>query len=111
MENFLETIRAALDPAASAEARSAGVSACRAIIAALDPSGEATAPAVAPSDPAPTPQQIPVAAIAAALRGQSPDMLIDLAISKLRSLVPADAQAATTVPKIHIPLVPMRRRP
>jgi len=111
MDNVIETIRAAIAPDATTEARAAGAHACRAVIAALEPSSQSTPPVTAgsPATPADAPQQIPVAAIAAALRGQSPDMLIDLAIAKLRSLVPADAHAATTVPKINIPLVPVRK--
>jgi hypothetical protein len=109
MDNIIETIIAAIASDATPEARAAGVQACRAVVAALDPSGEAAPRVERPATPAAAPQQLPVAAIAAALRGQSPDMLIDLAIAKLRSLVPADAQATAMVPKINIPFVPVRK--
>ena|ERR1700689_574343 len=100
-DNLIDSIRAAVADGATAEARIAGVAACRTILTVLEPSG--TAPSTAPQTPA-----IPVAAIAAALRNTSPDQLLDLAIMKLRSLVPADALPATT-PRLNIPLIPIRK--
>jgi hypothetical protein len=97
-DQMIDSIRAALAEGATPDARATGVAACRAILAELAP--PSTEPA---RDP------IPVAAIANALRGQSPDALLDLAIAKLRSLVPQDAPA-NQHHKLSIPLVPVRKR-
>lgn len=86
MENVIEAIRAAIAPDATAEAKNAGVAACRAIITALDANpGEPLAAPVVPSSP--------VVAMVAALRGVPVDQLLDLAIARLRSALPAGAEA------------------
>jgi hypothetical protein len=88
IDTLIESVRAAVTDGATPEARTEGIAACRSILAALEP-----APAASPTaQPEPAPQ-IPIAAIASALRGANPDQLLDLAIAKLRTLVPADAQA------------------
>jgi hypothetical protein len=84
MENVLEAIRAAVAVDATAEARTAGVAACRAILAALEaqPGEPIVANVVAPSPS-------PIATVVAALRGVPADQLLDLAIAKLRAALPA----------------------
>ncbi|MBV8758682.1 MAG: hypothetical protein JO257_15455 [Deltaproteobacteria bacterium] len=103
MVDLIEAIRVAVAPDATPEARVAGATACRAILTALEatPGEPMTAAPVAP----PT----PVTAIVGALRGVPPDQLLDLAIAKLRSMLPADAKIEPITPLkfIHVP-VPQR---
>jgi hypothetical protein len=101
MTDLLEVIRTAMASDATAEARAAGVHACRTLLAALEPTpGEpATAKLGSPS---------PVAAMAAALRGVPADQLFDVAITKLQSMLPADVVLPPVTPlKFH--MVPMPR--
>lgn len=113
IEDFIESIRAGLAPDATPESRAATAAVCRTILVALDPVA-ATLPE--PTSPAPTtlPSDsqtiVPdVAAIADAIRGVPIDQLLDLAIAKLRTIVPADAE---TSPRrgLSIPLIPVPRR-
>jgi hypothetical protein len=100
MVDFLEAIRAAIAPDATAEARALGARACRAILTAL----EATAgEPLAPQSPVPA---SPVAAAVGSLRGVPPDQLLDLLIAKVRSMLPADTQVAPVQPLkfIHVPI-------
>lgn len=98
MDNVIESIRAAVAPDASPNAKAAGVAACRAILAALEGTqGQAFAPVVPAS---------PVAAVVGALRGVPPEQLLDLAIAKLRAALPADAQVSPVKP-LAIRLVPV----
>ncbi len=106
MENVIDAIRAAVAPGASAEAKAAGVTACNAILAALQamPGETLPAPAAAPRieiGPA-------AAAFAAMVRSAPPEQLLDLAIAKLRSMVPADA-STQPARRINIPLVQIPR--
>ena len=100
--DLIEAIRAAVAPDAPAEARIAGIDACRTILAALGATpGE---PMLATAAPAPS----PIAAIVAGLRSVPPDRLLDLAIAKLRAALPSDAEAPAVSPlKFHI--VPLPR--
>jgi hypothetical protein len=103
MVDFIEAIRVAVAPDATPEARAAGATACRAILTALEamPGEPMTATPVVPPSHA--------HAIVGALRGVPPDQLLDLAIAKLRSMLPADAKVDPVVPLkfIHVP-VPQR---
>ncbi len=99
IEQTLTTIRAALATDATAEARAAGANACRSIVAALEP--------------APAPAAINATAVASALtalRGVPPDQLLDLAIAKLRSALPAGT-AVAPVNAFKMPFVPMAAPP
>ena len=102
MENVIDAIRAAVAPDATTEAKAAGVAACNAILSAL----QAT-----PGEKLGTPPRIEIgpaaAAFAAMVRSAPPEQLLDLAIAKLRSMVPADG--SPSVPKISIPLVRVPR--
>jgi hypothetical protein len=103
MENLIESIRAAVVDGASEDARAAGASACRAILAALEAKpGEPLAPA----GPSST-NSAEIIAMISALRGVPTDQLLDLAIAKLRAMVPAEQQPR--VRGINIPIVPVRR--
>ncbi len=85
METFIETIRAATSADATSEARASGIAACRAIMSALG----VNEPIATPREPGPIAN-----AVAALLRTTPPDQLLDMAIAKLRSLVPDDGKAA-----------------
>jgi hypothetical protein len=94
IEQTLTTIRASLASDATAAARAAGATACRSILAALEP--------------APVPAMINPTAIASALtalRGIPPDQLLDLAIAKLRGALPVGAQIAPAC-GFKMPFVP-----
>src|SRR5262245_20336165 len=106
METLIDAIRAAISDGAPPEARTAGASACRTILAALE--AKAGQPIAAPTPVSQSPATAPpIAAIGAALRGLPADQLLDLAIAKLRAMVPADQQPA--VRGIQIPIVPPRK--
>ena len=101
MNDLIDSIRAALAPGATPEAKGKGMDACRAILAALGASPGEPMSAVVPANP--------VAALVGALRGVPPDQLLDLAIAKLRAALPAGVEAATATPlKFHIVPLPSR---
>ena len=102
MEDLLDLIRTAIAPDASPESRAAGAQACRHFIALLEPQ---PTPAATPPGAAP----LPIAELATAIRTIPLDQLLDLAIVKLRSALPADAQAPT-VPALNFRLVPVQRK-
>ena len=92
MESLIETIRTAVAPDATAETRAAGAHACRTILAALDAKpGEPMAAAVAP-------QPLQIATIVSALRDMPTDQLLDLAIARLRTMLPAGTDVAPVKP-------------
>lgn len=99
MEHLIQTIQGATAPDATDDARAAGASACREILHSLEPE-PATAPAVLNA-----PALTQVAQLATALRGVPIDQLLDLAITKLRSVVPADT--ASLGQAIRFTLVPV----
>jgi hypothetical protein len=93
METIVETIRAALADDATPDARAAGVAACRAILAKLEP----------PSPPAPAAPMPNIAGIVGALRNVPPNQLLDLAIAKLRGSLPAGTDVPPVTPlKFHL---------
>jgi hypothetical protein len=99
MENVIEAIRASLAPDASAEARNAGIQACRAVLTALGAKPGEAFSAPRQVDVGPTAQ-----AIAAVIRATPPEQLLDLVVTKLRGAVP-DAKPVEVTHKINIPLV------
>ena len=97
MDELFDQIRAATSPDATADARAAGASACRALLAAIET--DAGQP-LAPAAPLPSAQ---IGALVAALRGMPPEQILDLAIARLRAALPADAPAPAVQPlKFHI---------
>jgi hypothetical protein len=98
MDNLIESIRAAVADDASAEARAAGVAACRAIISALEAKPGAPIAAAMPMPP--------TAAIGAMLRGMPLDNLLDLAIARLRAALPAGTEPVPVNP-IRFQMVPI----
>lgn len=104
MEALLETIRLATANDATDEVRAAGATACRTILIALDAKpGDPLLPPTAPVVP-----DSPIAAVVAGLRGVPVDQLLDLAIAKLRTLVPADV--TPIAPRMSIPMIQVPRR-
>lgn len=102
MEQLLETIRAATAADASDEAKAAGATACRTLLAALEAkAGEPLAAQVAASNP--------VHAIVGALKHTPPEQLLDLAIARLKAALPAGTEIAP-VPPLRVPLVPIPPR-
>jgi hypothetical protein len=102
MENLIESIRAALTPEASSEARAAGAAACRTILAALE---------AVPGQPMPaativTPDASKIASAVAMLRGVPPEQLLDLAIAKLRAALPAGTDVPAVQP-LKFQIVPI----
>jgi hypothetical protein len=91
MEPTLETLRAALADGATPDQRAAGVTACRAILAALESNPGESMSVTPPSMPAAPPVQPP---LQLALGGLSLDQVLDLAIGKLRSMLPPEKVAA-----------------
>ena len=101
MTDPIEAIRAAIADGATAEARTAGAAACRAILGALEASAGQPMATATPID---TSQ---IASIVGALRGVPAEQLLDLAIAKLRSALPADAAVPPVTPlKFHILPIP-----
>lgn len=105
MDQLLEQIRAATAADATDDAKAAGASACRMLLAALETKqGEPLPP------PVPVPQASPdIGALVAGLKGVPVDQLLDLAIAKLRTMVPT-TDAPAPVHRLAIPLVPVPRR-
>jgi len=93
MDTFIETIRTAVGEGATADQKQAGAVACRAILTALEGhAGHAlTAPVLAPTTP-----RLEV------------DQVLDLVISRLRTMVPVDPAAAPA--RLSFPMVTAPRR-
>lgn len=101
MDNVIDAIRAAVAADASAESKAAGVTACRAILAALETTPGQTFASTVPASP--------VAAMVGALRGVPPDQLLDLAIAKLRSALPAGTVVPAVQP-LKLQIVPITKK-
>jgi hypothetical protein len=89
-DDILESIRAALAPDASAEARTRGADTCRAILGVLEPAAK-------PS-PAATSMPPDFASLVGAVRHLAPEQLLDLAIARLRTALPTDTPIAPIAP-------------
>jgi hypothetical protein len=85
MDTLIETIRFAVTDSATAQQKQAGAAACRTILTALE--GQVGQPLAAP----PSAPQVGV------------DQMLDLAIAKLRSMLPAEG--AARAPRLAIPMV------
>ncbi|MBV8758633.1 MAG: hypothetical protein JO257_15205 [Deltaproteobacteria bacterium] len=102
MEAVIDAIRAAVAPGATAEAKAAGIAACRAILAALD-----ATPGIAVGASPVTAS--PVAAMVGVLRGMPAEQLLDLAIARVRAALPADVQVPQAK-RLAIPMVTLPGR-
>lgn len=104
MDNVIDSIRAAIAGDATPEAKAAGATACRAILAALE--GTPGQPLAAPITIPPAAQ---IASAVSALRGVPAEQLLDLAIARLRAALPAGTEVAPVVPfTFNIAPVPRR---
>lgn len=122
IDAIIQIIRDALAEDASIEGRSAGAMACREILhhlepdnaAPIEPTADATRPGehevgnVARASETARPTMPEVAALAAAIRTVPVDQLLDLAIAKLRALVPNEPKPTSR--GLSIPLIPVARR-
>ncbi len=99
MDSSLETVRAALTEGATADQRAAGVVACRAILTALGaaPGQPLDVGAAAPSGP-----HVP---------GVAFDHVLELAIAKLRSMLPAEQAAGSPPGEAPLPIRMFKRTP
>jgi hypothetical protein len=116
MDELIEKIRAATVSDVTDEARERGAEACRTLLRVLDAKpGEPLAtpslapePALAAPSASPPSPQTAAHMIVSALRGMTPDQLLDLAIARLRAALPAGTEMAAPQPvKFH--LVDIRR--
>ena len=102
MEPLLEAIRAAVSPNTSHEARVAGASACRTILAALESIPGQPVAAAAVIQPS---LQANIANVVGALRSLPADALLDLAVAKLRAALPMGVVVPQAVP-IKFQIIP-----
>jgi hypothetical protein len=101
MTELIESIQAAVQADASPEIRATGVMACKTILAALEAQPGQPIATAAPFDTS------KIASVVGALRGVSPDQLLDLAIAKLRSVLPAGSEVPKVEPlKFHLIQIP-----
>jgi hypothetical protein len=108
MEKHVDTIRNAIAPDASAEARAAGIAACRSVLAELEP----TAPQALTATPAPVIPPEAITQLVAMVKQMDVNQLLDVAIDRLRALNaarPGPVQpAARDQPRtLTFPLVPI----
>jgi hypothetical protein len=116
LAHLIASIRAAVTPSASPEARAAGASACRSILTVLEAKpGQPLAPT--PQRTSPTAQASPLAALLSQpgllskLAAMSRDELIAL-LKQITSAMPARPITPTTAgPRFHLIQVPSVRRP
>ena len=101
VEAMLVAIRGAFTADATDDARRAGAAACHALLAALQPNAPAQPNAAVQLNAAAVAQAV------SALRGVPAEQLLDLAIAKLRTLLPAGA-VVPPVPKLKFPALPTR---
>lgn len=106
LQNYLAAITGAFANDASPESRSAGVAACRAILAMLDPTP--IAPEQVPA-PVPLPPDPNIAALVSAIRGLPIDQLLDLAIVRLKAVLPVGA-AVPEIQRLQFPILPISQR-
>lgn len=88
MTDLLDCIRIALAEGATPEQKQAGATACCAVYAALSP-----------------PPGVPVSVPQAPQTRLNIDQMLDLAIAKLRSMVPAEAAAQMTMTSLRFPFL------
>lgn len=102
MHAAIDAIAGALANDSSPEAKRDGAAACRAVLAVLEP--RAPGDVTPPAPPAPH-----VAALVAAIRGMPMEQVLELAIAKLRSSLPAGTDVAP-VASLKLPIIPIPRK-
>lgn len=112
MEDLFDKMRAATTTDATDEIRAEGAQACRTLLVVLEGTpGAPLTEAIAPSaslQATPTTPQATVHALVSALRGMTPDQLLDLAIARLRAALPPGVDVPA-VKSLRFPLAPMTR--
>ncbi len=110
MDTLIDSIRAAITDGATDDTKRAGADACRAILAALDATAGARLPVAPPAPETARPRLPPttagIATAIAALRDVPGDQLLDLAIAKLRAIVPIDTSGSMSH-AFRVPLLPV----
>jgi hypothetical protein len=101
MDALVETIRAVIAPNAAPEVRAAGAESCRTILAALGATQGQPLGAVPRAEPGPI-----ATAVATLIRSTPPDQLLDLAIAKLRLMVPDSSMPSVSAFKLQCVPVP-----
>ena len=109
LDDLIATIRAAIVPDASAEARATGATACRAILAALE--AQVGQPLAAAPSPTPT---SPLAGMLSRLAAMPREQMLEFITNFLRAKLPPGTQAPITQgPRFHLiqlPQVPPPQR-
>ena len=107
LDDLIASIRAAVVPGVSTEARAVGAAACRAILTALEtqvgqPLAAATAAPTSPTSPT-----SPLAGMLSHLAAMPREQLIEFLLSRLRSALPPGAPTQLTAgPRFHIVTLP-----
>jgi hypothetical protein len=102
VEAMLVAIRGAFTADATDDARRAGAAACHALLAALQPNAPAQPNAAVQLNAAAVAQAV------SALRGVPAEQLLDLAIAKLRTALPAGVEPPAVKP-LNFHFVPISR--
>ena len=113
MEDILQSIQTAIAGDANDEARAAGVSACRAILNALEarPGQPLTHAPVSSGKAPPMPNATTqVAAVVTALRTMPVEQILDLAIARLRAALPQGTDAPPITP-LKFQFIPPSQEP
>lgn len=114
LATMIASIRSALAPSASPQARTAGASACRSILSVLE--AKPGQPLIA-APPAPTPAPSPLASLLSQpglltqLAAMSREQLLDLLRQVTGATSPQPRLPATGGPRFHLIQIPQVRRP
>jgi len=113
LDDLIASIRTAVAPGASAEARAVGSTACRSILAALEAkTGQplTAAPPTAPPPPSPSPPS-PLVAMLAQLATMPREQMLEFIANFLRSKLPPGTQTQVTAgPRFHLIQLPQMRQ-
>ncbi|MFN0246124.1 MAG: hypothetical protein ACKV2T_04400 [Kofleriaceae bacterium] len=107
MEEHIEAIRASVAPIASDEARAAGLTSCRAILAVLEVRDVSTTAPLAPPTQGDDLATL-VTSILGSLKHVKPEQLLDMAIAYLSQKLPPGSAMPAARP-INFHFVPVRR--
>lgn len=104
METLIESIRKAVAPDATDEAKRVGADACRTILATLDATLQAPPPFTPPAAPMPMPD---VAAVVEMVRSLGPEKTLDAVITRLRAALPEGTQVPRALAPVRFHIVPI----
>jgi hypothetical protein len=107
LDGLIASIRAAVAPGVSADARAAGAAACRAILTALEAQVGKPLVTATPSPTQPTP---PLAGMLSQLAAMPREQLIEFLLTRLRSAIPTGPPAPVMAgPRFHLIQIPSAR--